>query len=122
MIVRTQKSILLNNENLTFIFSIDLKLFDFLKKESCHFRKSNLRLIGFLYSSRRFRVEKESSMTHLYLGKKYVYRKRIVKHVANIHFSETKNANVFGIQKCQLAQTAPGAYAVEALRVTFQDT
>ena len=60
-----------------------------------HFRWSNLIVIRFFYSSRGLRVENVSVTTHLYMGKKYAYRKRIVKHISNLHFSDRKNANVF---------------------------
>ena len=60
-------------------------------------------------------------MTHLYLGNKYAYRKRIVKHISKIHLSDKKDVNVSEIENCQLAQTASvllfRAYAVKALRV-----
>ena len=80
------------------------KMFDFIT--FCYFRRARPIVIEFFYSSTALRVENVSFLTHLYLGKKYAYRKWIVKHISAIAFSTSKNVNVFQIENRQLAQTA----------------
>ena len=82
---------------LHFIFLLILRklnLFDF---DFCfgYFLWSNCMLIGLFYSSMRLRVENVSFTTHFHLGKKYAYRKRMVKNISNLHCSYRKNVNVF---------------------------
>ena len=64
-------------------------------------------LFGFVVSSRALLLQNASFLTHLYLGKSYAYRKRTVKHISKLNFSDRKNANLPLVEKCQLAENAP---------------
>ena len=59
-----------------------------------HSRWSNLIVIQFVYPSRRLRVEIVSFTTHLYLGKKKPYRKRMFTKYSNLHLLGRKTYTI----------------------------
>ena len=84
------------------------KRFDFMI--CCHSGWSNPLLIGFLYSSRRLRVQNASVVRHLYLGKKYAHRTQIVRHISKIHCSEEN--------KCKRLRLSKSLTSSNRLRIT----
>ena len=67
-----------------------------------HFWGQSCVLFGFFVSSRALLLQNASLLTPLYLGKNYVYRKRIVKHISKLHFSTPKNVNISLTENLQL--------------------